>query len=187
MTNKRFDYTGFTLIELLVVIAIIAILAAIIAPNAFRAIEKAKISATIADLRSIKNAATAYYADTGTWPPWCSPAATPPVPCTALITNPGNVTGWDGPYVEKWPTPKWGGPNRAYRFVNAAWEDWDGDGTWDLAYFVQMSPVPLPSAQKIDREIDGVTGPFRGSVHYATWANPSYIRMLIFTEVTVNY
>ena len=35
---------GFTLIELIVVIAIIAILAAIIAPNAFRAIEKAKAS-----------------------------------------------------------------------------------------------------------------------------------------------
>ena len=35
---------GFTLIELIVVIAIIAILGAIIAPNAFRAIEKAKMA-----------------------------------------------------------------------------------------------------------------------------------------------
>ena len=34
---------SFTLLELIVVIAIIAILAAIIAPNAFRAIEKAKV------------------------------------------------------------------------------------------------------------------------------------------------
>ena len=33
--------SGFTLIELIVVIAIIAVLAAIIAPNAFKAIEKA--------------------------------------------------------------------------------------------------------------------------------------------------
>jgi len=37
---------SFTLIELIVVIAIIAILAAIIAPNAFRAIEKAKVAET---------------------------------------------------------------------------------------------------------------------------------------------
>jgi prepilin-type N-terminal cleavage/methylation domain-containing protein len=35
---------AFTLIELIVVIAIIAILAAIVAPNAFRAIEKAKVA-----------------------------------------------------------------------------------------------------------------------------------------------
>lgn len=38
---------GFTLIELIVVIAIIAILAAIIAPNAFRAIEKANIQKAV--------------------------------------------------------------------------------------------------------------------------------------------
>jgi len=54
---------SFTLIELIVVIAIIAILAAIIAPNAFRAIEKAKISTAIADFKANKNAVYAFYAD----------------------------------------------------------------------------------------------------------------------------
>ncbi|OQX54091.1 MAG: hypothetical protein B5M48_01665 [Candidatus Omnitrophica bacterium 4484_213] len=62
------NLTGFTLIELIVVITIIGILAAIIAPNAFRAIEKAKIDACISDIKSIRTAAYAFYADTGVLP-----------------------------------------------------------------------------------------------------------------------
>ncbi|MBU2250668.1 MAG: type II secretion system protein GspG, partial [Candidatus Omnitrophica bacterium] len=98
---------SFTLIELIVVIAIIAILAAIIAPNAFRAIEKAKIVKTASDLKTIKAAILIYRTDTGAWP--C-----PGVPgdCSAnyiedsnhcLLTNPG-IAGWDGPYLESIPT-----------------------------------------------------------------------------------
>jgi len=59
---------AFTLIELVVVIAIIAILAAIITPNAFRAIKKAQVSKTVADMKAIKNALLTYYADTGKFP-----------------------------------------------------------------------------------------------------------------------
>ena len=51
------DRRGFTLVELLVVIAIIGILAAIIAPNAFKAIEKGKVAAAEADYKAIKAAA----------------------------------------------------------------------------------------------------------------------------------
>ena len=58
---------SFTLIELIVVIAIIAILAAIIAPNAFKAIEKAKITEAIADVKTYKTAIFTLYADTGHW------------------------------------------------------------------------------------------------------------------------
>ena len=45
---------AFTLIELIVVIVIIAVLAGIIAPNAFRAIEKAKLSRVAHDAQNIK-------------------------------------------------------------------------------------------------------------------------------------
>src|SRR3989338_2256659 len=87
---------SFTLIELIVVIAIIAILAAIIAPNAFRAIEKAKISRVVADLKAIKTATFAYYADTGKWPisgVYISDDTHP------LLSDDGSA-GWDGPYLE---------------------------------------------------------------------------------------
>ena len=59
---------GFTLIELIVVIAIIAVLAAVVAPNAFKAVERAKISGTLSDYKAIKTATMAYYSDCGVWP-----------------------------------------------------------------------------------------------------------------------
>ena len=101
---------AFTLIELIVVIAIIAILAAIIAPNAFKAIEKAKITRVVADLKSMKTAALAYYADTGRWP-LEKPAGDPTTPpCSgggpwvevynsSLMEDTG-ISGWDGPYLD---------------------------------------------------------------------------------------
>ncbi|OPX29968.1 MAG: N-terminal methylation, partial [Candidatus Omnitrophica bacterium 4484_171] len=97
---------GFTLIELIVVIAIIAVLAAIVAPNAFKAIEKGKISATIGDYKSIKTAAMAYYADTGVWPADGTDKDTDP---NGFVKDDA-ASGWDGPYLEKWPArANWGG------------------------------------------------------------------------------
>jgi general secretion pathway protein G len=107
---------NFTLIELIVVIAIVAVLAAIIAPNAFRAIEKAKVSRAVADMKAIKNAAYAFYADTGTIP--CTKAGgwgkdpgfvTPITAANCWPTEGGcdagctDIPGWAGPYIDKWP------------------------------------------------------------------------------------
>jgi type II secretion system protein G len=99
---------NFTLIELIVVIAIIAVLAAIIAPNAFRAIEKAKVSRAISDYKSIKTASNALYADTGQWPGWHN--CDYPISDSDLLQNVRGLFGWDGPYLEKVPnTHPWGG------------------------------------------------------------------------------
>lgn len=126
---------GFTLIELIVVIAIIAILAAIVAPNAFRAIEKAKISHLIGDLQAFRTATLNYYADIGFWPPDVCPnddpgfvKATPynvitggSPSCLGPYGLPSNWqtivnSNWDGPYLEKWPLlNSWGG---SYDFEN---------------------------------------------------------------------
>ncbi len=100
---------SFTLIELIVVIAIIAILAAIIAPNAFKAIEKAKVSKIIALTRNLKTACNVYYADTGEFadeyyieiadhtgnPGWAAPEH------HQFSQEQPTVAGWDGPYLEK--------------------------------------------------------------------------------------
>lgn len=107
---------SFTLIEFIVVIAIIAILAAIVAPNAFRAIEKGKISACISSIKAIRSAAYAFYADTGILP--CTkaggwgedPGFVRPITASNCWPNEGgcapgctDIPGWEGPYLEKWP------------------------------------------------------------------------------------
>ena len=153
----------FTLIELIVVIAIIAVLASIIAPNAFRAIEKAKISKTVADMKAVKAASSAYYADVGRWP-W-NGAVYPPVgewvPNRGLgfVTNDGAV-GWDGPYLEKWPTASWSGKNMEFLYFYYL-SDWDGDGDL-VSHFMSIrtppggdsSALPMPVMQKIDEILD---------------------------------
>ena len=146
---------GFTLIELLVVIAIIAVLAAIITPNAFKAVEKAKVSRTISEVRTIKTAALAYYSDTGTWP--ILYRLTDPV--NSFLTDPG-IARWDGPYVEKWSPHPWSG--------HIGWDptiDLDDSGIADGCVVLDddrpgtsaadnQGRVPLPSMLAIDRALD---------------------------------
>jgi general secretion pathway protein G len=117
---------GFTLIELVIAIAIIAILAAVVAPKAYRAIEKAKVTRVSADMRNVKTAAMSYYSDVGLWPPDVCPQEDPgfidpdnyQTHCCGednnvnLPTGWGNIIdrNWDGPYLEKFPFPSpWGG------------------------------------------------------------------------------
>jgi general secretion pathway protein G len=104
MMRLRGKEKGFTLVELLAVVAIIAFLGAVITPNVIRAIEKSKISAAVTDSRVAKSAAQAFYFDTGQWPSVSSGGGDP-----GFCENPG-VTGWDGPYLEHWPSKNpWGG------------------------------------------------------------------------------
>ncbi|MCF7907970.1 MAG: type II secretion system protein GspG [Candidatus Omnitrophica bacterium] len=154
---------SFTLIELIVVIAIIAILAAIIAPNAFRAIEKAKISATVQDFKSFKTATQAYYADVGKWP-WEGAVWNPPNWDTSngegYINNDG-ASGWDGPYLEGWPKANWGMDFVCYYYLS----DWDADGIAE-SHFVSIrknafvtptgnsTALPEHVRQRIDEILD---------------------------------
>ncbi len=59
---------AFTLIELLIVVAIIGILAAIAVPNFVNAMERAKVSRAISDVKSICNALEMYRLDNNNYP-----------------------------------------------------------------------------------------------------------------------
>ena len=56
---------GFSLIELMIVVAIIAILAMIMTPNLLTAIQKAKLKATMEDMRNIGMSVDNYMTDWG--------------------------------------------------------------------------------------------------------------------------
>lgn len=119
LPDLRRDQRGFTLVELLVAIAIIGVLAAIILPNAFKAVEKAKISRVVADVRSIKAAGYAYYADAGDWPKAgqdsYDPGSGDEYGFLYFMKTDGS-TGWNGPYLEKPPgTTPWGGHYRYWK------------------------------------------------------------------------
>jgi general secretion pathway protein G len=59
---------GFTLIELLIVVAILGLLAAIAIPNLMSAMNKARQSKTLADMKAIGNALETYAVDNNTYP-----------------------------------------------------------------------------------------------------------------------
>jgi general secretion pathway protein G len=101
---------SFTLIELIVVIAIIAVLAAIIAPNAFKAIDKAKVARACKDIKTIAAACKSYYADTGQWPLDDSLGTEQQVSLrqSDLLQNVRGLFGWDGPYLDNEPPTPWG-------------------------------------------------------------------------------
>lgn len=146
---------GFTLVELLVVIAIIAILAGIVTPNAFNAIEKAKVAKAEADYRAIKSAALNYYTDTGTWPVSGNGGDYE----TKMFITGENIqsnnqtvwskpAGWNGPYLEKWPDKNpWGG---SYTFKSASSSTPWGNVN---ARWIELSNVPKTAFQKLQSDL----------------------------------
>jgi len=172
---------SFTLIELIVVIAIIAVLAAVVAPNAVRAIEKAKITEAISDFKTYKTAIYTMYADTGMWMDLAHSGPRqswfPLDEFTELVTDPGPAemgVAWDGPYVEKikgktpWEGTYYiqtsncvgGGPiNQG--FDREIWVEFEDEC---YASGLRNCPIPVKSAETIDRKIDDnnlLTGDFR--------------------------
>lgn len=156
--RKPKNERGFTLVELLVVIAIIGILAAIIAPNAFKAIEKGKVAAAEADYKAIKAAALNYYTDTGTWPENGAGSE-------GFVTAPSGVTGWNGPYLERWPSKNpWGGSYTYRKDTNPP-----GGSNWQGQNFrwLEIGSVPPSAAQVIENDLgsDIVHVDTNGTVH----------------------
>ena len=68
MVRKSNGKKGFTLIELLVVVAIIGILAAIAIPQFAKYRQSAFNSAAQSDMRNVKTALEAFYADNQEYP-----------------------------------------------------------------------------------------------------------------------
>jgi general secretion pathway protein G len=102
MTKKRRN--AFTLIEILIVITIIALLASLVAPRLFSKLSSSKQKIAKTQINLIESALDAFKLDVGRYP-------TTQEGLKVLWKNPGNIKGWDGPYLPK-PVKKdpWGRP-----------------------------------------------------------------------------
>jgi general secretion pathway protein G len=113
----RISHSAFTLIELLLVLVILAVLAAVVVPKFTGRTEQAKISAAKADVANYKLALNAFEVDTGRYP-------TTDEGLRALVEKPGDLAGWNRPYVEKLRDDPWGRPY-VYRQPGSGGKDFD--------------------------------------------------------------
>jgi len=96
--------TGFTLLELLVVIVIIGLLAGYVAPRYFSQVGKSEVQVAKAQIESLEKALDQFRLDVRRYP-------SAEEGLDALVTRPGSVANWSGPYLKKAvPADPWGRP-----------------------------------------------------------------------------
>ena len=95
---------GFTMIEAIVIVGILAVLAGILTPLVIQEVGKSKVSRVKSDMGAISTAFNQYYLDTSFWPSkWTGKTNTKEalLKYTCLYSNSENLSGWDGPYMER--------------------------------------------------------------------------------------
>jgi general secretion pathway protein G len=93
-SRKRRGQAGVTLIEMLVVVVIIGLFVALVGPQIFNQADKAKITATKAQINEFMTALGTYKLEVGIFP-------TTEQGLQALRVKPEGVTQWAGPYMPK--------------------------------------------------------------------------------------
>lgn len=84
---------GFTLLELLVVLAILGLLIGLVAPAAIRQLGSAKHKVAEQSIARLAGILDIYRLDIGSYP-------STEQGLNALVTKPGNVASWNGPYLK---------------------------------------------------------------------------------------
>jgi len=105
MNRSRASRAAFTIIEVIVIVVILGVLAAVIAPRLIQRIGQSKQSVAAANASSLANQLKGMSAD-------LSQGLQPGTSITILWENPGENSGWKGPYVDNADQLKdpWGNP-----------------------------------------------------------------------------
>lgn len=112
MKNRLFRHhrsrqQGFTLIELLVVMVILVLLASFVGPRVLDQLGGAKVKAAVVQISEIEQALDLFKLDVGRYP-------NDNEGLRSLAERPGNLRGWNGPYLRKGlPDDPW---NNAYQY-----------------------------------------------------------------------
>ena len=103
--ERRRGQGGFTLVEILVVIAIIALIVSLVGPRVLNYLGESKVKAAKIQIQGFSSALDLFNLDTGRYP-------TTSEGLVALISSPGNIPSWNGPYLKSGSVPddNWGKP-----------------------------------------------------------------------------
>ena len=103
--SERRSERGFTLVEILVVITIIGLIMGLVGPRVLNYLTESKAKAAKIQIESFGSALDLLFLDAGRYP-------TTSEGLTALVQRPGNLNGWNGPYLKGGivPADPWGNP-----------------------------------------------------------------------------
>lgn len=99
MQSQSRKNRGFTLIELLVVLVILGLLAGLVAPRVINYLSTSKTKTAQLQIKNFEAALDLYKLDVGGYP-------NTQQGLKALVTNPGNAPGWNGPYLKSGGVPQ---------------------------------------------------------------------------------